>query len=68
LALPYARAPALEYVRAVPTGPLAPLALAVTTFRGAMQIGVSYRTADVDAETTRTIAESLLAQIRTLAA
>jgi NRPS condensation-like uncharacterized protein len=61
-------ADALEYVRAVPTGPLAPLALAITTFRGAMQIGLSYRTADVDAETTRTIAENLLAQIRTLAA
>lgn len=57
----------LEYVRAVPTGPLAPLAFAITTFRGVMQIGVSFRSTDVDAQTARTIAEHLLAQIRTLA-
>src|SRR5262249_50520313 len=65
---PETRSPgALEYVRAVPTGPLAPLAFAITTFRGVMQIGVSFRSVDLDAETTRTITESLLAQIRTLA-
>jgi hypothetical protein len=55
----------IDYTRAVPTGTLAPLAFAITTFRGAMQIGVSHRIADVDAETARRVAERLLDQIRT---
>jgi hypothetical protein len=56
-----------DYVRAVPTGPLAPLAFAITTFRGAMQIGVSFRTADVSPETAQTIADNLVSQIRAVA-
>jgi NRPS condensation-like uncharacterized protein len=55
-----------DYTRAVPTGPLAPLALAVTTFRGAMQIGVSFRIADVNAEMARRVADGVLEQVRTL--
>ncbi|HTS20538.1 MAG TPA: hypothetical protein VMN79_01905 [Casimicrobiaceae bacterium] len=51
---------ALEYVRAVPTGPLAPLAFAITTFRGRMQVGVSYRIADLSADTARRVADALL--------
>ena len=34
-----------EYFRAVPTGPLAPLVVAVTTAAGMLDIGISFRTA-----------------------
>jgi len=34
-----------EYLRAVPTGPLAPLVLAVTTAGGLLEIGISFRMA-----------------------
>ena len=57
---------AIDYIRAVPTGPLAPLAFAITTFRGAMQIGVSFRIADVNSQTARRVADGVLDQIRTL--
>jgi hypothetical protein len=58
--------PPLEYMRAVPTGPLAPIALAVTTFRGAMQVGVSYRIEDVSADLAARVAEGFLAEIHAL--
>ena len=58
--------PPLEYTRAVPTGPLAPIALAITTFRGAMQVGVSYRIADVSADLAARVAEGFLAEIHAL--
>lgn len=57
----------IGYTRAVPTGPLAPLAVAITTFRGAMQVGISYRLADVTSDTATRVARALLAQIETLA-
>jgi hypothetical protein len=41
----YAGAARLDYLRAVPTGPLCPLVLAVTTAHGAMHIGIAFRTA-----------------------
>jgi hypothetical protein len=52
-----ARPPPPTYLRAVSTGPLAPLILAVTTSAGVLQIGFSYRTtaftrADIDAIAT----------------
>jgi len=59
-------AASLDYVRAVPTGPLAPLAFAITTFRGVMQVGVSHRVDDVSTETARRIANGLADQIRSL--
>ena len=34
-----------DYLRAVSTGPLCPLVLAVTTARDALHVGVSFRTA-----------------------
>ena len=34
-----------DYIRAVPTGPLCPMVLAVTTVRDVLHVGVSYRTA-----------------------
>jgi hypothetical protein len=39
------RMPPPEYLRAVSTGPLAPLVVAVTTAAGVLQAGISYRTA-----------------------
>jgi hypothetical protein len=57
----------LEYTRAVPTGPMAPLAFAITTFRGAMQVGVSFRVADVTAETASRVARGLVGEIQALA-
>jgi hypothetical protein len=56
-----------DYVRAVPTGPLAPLAFAITTFHGAMQVGVSYRVPDMSAETAQRIAAGFVDQVRRLA-
>jgi len=56
----------IGYTRAVPTGPLAPLAVAITTFRGAMQFGVSFRQADVTSDTATRIARALLGQIEAL--
>jgi hypothetical protein len=38
-------APAPEYVRAVPTGPLTPVVVAVTMAAGMLEIGISFRTA-----------------------
>jgi len=55
-----------EYARAVPTGPLAPMVFAITTFRGAMHLGVSFRTADVSRETAERVATTLLDQARNL--
>jgi hypothetical protein len=37
--------PAREYLRAVPTGPLAPLVVAATTTEKGLLLGISYRTA-----------------------
>lgn len=56
----------LEYLRAVPTGPLAPMVFAITTFRGAMQVGVSFRSADVSRETALRVATFFLQQVREL--
>ena len=47
--------PASEYLRAVSTGPLAPIVLAITTLGDALWVGVTFRTADV----TRTTAEAV---------
>lgn len=35
----------LDYLRAVPTGPLCPVVFAVTAARGALNVGIAYRTA-----------------------
>jgi hypothetical protein len=61
------RAASFEYLRAVPTGPLAPMVFALTTFRGALQLGVSYRTADLSRETAGRVADAFVEQIRALA-
>jgi hypothetical protein len=42
---------ALDYMRAVPTGPLCPLVFAVTTVRDVFHVGVSFRTAAFSRDT-----------------
>ena len=56
-----AAAPA--YLRAVPTGPLVPLVLALTTAAGALDIGISFRTAAFSRAETDKMAASLLERI-----
>lgn len=56
-----------EYLRAVPTGPLAPIAFAITTFGGVMQLGVSYRREDVSRELAEGIVGAFLGHIPNLA-
>jgi hypothetical protein len=53
-------APVPEYIRAVPTGPLAPLVVAVTTAGGCMVLGISYRIAAF----TRADMDKMAASIR----
>ena len=59
--------PPPEYVRAVSTGPLAPLVLAVTTSAGVMHAGISYRTAAFSAQSVDAIAAGILERVRGLA-
>jgi len=59
--------PGTEYLRAVPTGPLAPIVFAITTFGGIMQIGVSFRAADVGRELAESVATEFLRCVRSLA-
>jgi hypothetical protein len=55
-----------EYLRAVPTGPMSPMVFAITTFRGAMQLGVSFRTTDLSRETALRVATTFLGQVHDL--
>jgi hypothetical protein len=52
-----------EYVRAVPTGPLSPLVLAVTTVAGMLEIGISFRTAAFTRGQIDTMATSILDRV-----
>jgi hypothetical protein len=58
--------PAREYLRAVSTGPLAPLVFAITTLGDAMWLGVSFRTADVSQQTAERVARNFLHCIASL--
>lgn len=58
---------ATEYMRAVPTGPLAPIVVAITIFGGVMQLGISFRQTDVSRDFAERLAVELVRQIRTLA-
>jgi hypothetical protein len=42
------------------------MVFAITTFRGALRLGVSYRTADVSRETVEQVAGALVEEIRAL--
>jgi hypothetical protein len=55
-----------EYLRAVSTGPLAPLVVAVTTSAGALHAGISYRTAAFTPQLVERIATGLLERVRAL--
>jgi hypothetical protein len=52
-----------EYVRAVPTGPLSPLVLAVTTAAGMLEIGISFRLAAFTREEIDKMAASILDRV-----
>jgi hypothetical protein len=58
--------PLSEYVRAVSTGPLAPLVFAITTLGDAAWLGVTYRTADVSTEAADAAAQGFLRCIASL--
>lgn len=59
------RFPSLEYLRAVSTGPLAPLVFAITTVGEVLQVGVSFRSAAVSREAVAKVADAF---VRTIAA
>jgi len=59
-------APLSEYVRAVSTGPLAPLVFAITTLGDAVWLGVTFRTGDVTAEAAEAAARGFLRCIASL--
>jgi hypothetical protein len=63
---PCAGAPAAEYLRAVPTGPLAPLVVAATTLGGVLQLGFSFRAADISRDTVQRVADEFIRHIETL--
>ena len=60
--------PPPEYVRAVSTGPLAPLVVAVTTSSGALHAGISYRTAAFTARSVDAVGTGIVERIRGLSA
>lgn len=61
-----ARTPPPEYVRAVGTGPLAPLIVAVTTSADVLHAGISYRTTAFAAADVDAIAAGIVDRARTL--
>jgi hypothetical protein len=52
------------YLRAVSTGPLSPMVVAASTAGGALEIGVSYRTAAFERATVEGIAADVLTRLR----
>lgn len=58
--------PSPEYLRAVSTGPLAPLVVAATTSAGVLHAGISYRTAAFAREVVESIAAAILERIAQL--
>jgi hypothetical protein len=58
--------PPPEYVRAVSTGPLAPLVVAATTSAGVLHAGISYRIAAFAPEVIDSIAARMLERARRL--
>ena len=55
-----------DYLRAVPTGPLAPLVVAVTTSGSALAFGLSYRRTAFTAPEVVKIASLIAASVRSL--
>jgi hypothetical protein len=52
----------LDYLRAVPTGPLCPLVLAVTSVHDELHLGLAYRTSAFSREAVAALAAALLRQ------
>lgn len=61
-----ANLPAPLYIRGVPTGPLSPIVVAVTTAGERMHLGVSYRTAAFTADQISGIGRHILERIHSL--
>ena len=61
------RMPPPEYLRAVSTGPLAPLVVAITITAGVLHAGISYRTAAFTPADVDVIAAGIVACARELA-
>jgi hypothetical protein len=55
-----------QYIRGVPTGPMAPLVVAASTTQAALQLGLSWRTAAFSRENIDNIAARILAGFRSL--
>jgi hypothetical protein len=60
------RNPVLDYVRAVSTGPLAPMILAFTMVGGVINVGISFRTTVFRRDAVDGVAAAMLHSIRTL--
>ncbi|MCU0921447.1 MAG: hypothetical protein MUF16_14125 [Burkholderiaceae bacterium] len=56
----------LDYLRAVPTGPLCPLVLAVTSVHDELHLGFAYRTSVFSRESVQGLASALLRQAEAL--
>jgi len=54
------------YLRAVSTGPLAPMVVAVSTSGGALEAGISYRTAAFEKETVDKVSADVLRTLRAM--
>jgi hypothetical protein len=64
--VPRTGAPPPEYLRAVPTGPLAPLVVAATTLGGVLQLGFTFRAADISRDTVQRVAAEFIRCIENL--
>jgi hypothetical protein len=58
----------LDYLRAVPTGPLCPLVLAVTSVHDQMHLGFAFRTSAFSREAVDAVAAAMLGQADALRA
>ena len=60
------RAPGPDYIRAVSTGPLAPMILAFTMVGDVINVGITFRTTVFRRDAVEGIAAAMLQSIRTL--
>lgn len=60
-------APVIDYVRVSPTGPIVPVALAVTTVRDEVQLALTYRTALLNDWTATELVQMLVGKLQRLA-
>jgi hypothetical protein len=58
----------LDYLRAVPTGPLCPLVLAVTSVHEQLHLGLAFRTSAFSREAVEAVADAMLCQADALRA